>query len=452
MIAFISIGVMAGVVLIATCPLRGLSRVIAPDVMAAIMLLAIFAVRPLIESRFTSRSFYGYIPSEAGQNQAVVVGSLAMVFLLMGALVASTRFRAPEAILRDDRAPSRMRAWQPLMAAMIGAVAYVGLVVALAGPDTLRSLAGGRSEVLSLGGIPELVFMAPLTGSIAASYFMLSRRGQRITPIEWVILVASVAISVVGVSQLGNRRFLIPAALIPIIAGAMRKPVNLRVRHVAGGAAAFTFLAIVPLVRAAGARRPGENLVSASVRHAREVGPEGVLRPVFASYDTEMFDYVALVAPSLGEGVPYGLGRGTLVELLARPLPSAVNVGDAHSDVVMSTFWGGGCGDPVCPVASAPGVLYFDGGLPLVALGCFVLGYGLRRLALAWKHNATMSTRQALLVAIASGFALVAMRTNTVHALWWIAYAALIAAVLTKSGRPQRSEASLVLPQPPAPS
>jgi hypothetical protein len=238
-----------------------------------------------------------------------------------------------------------------------------------------------------------------------------------------------VAISLVMVSALGTRRFMIPAVLMPICAALIRRPAKLRLWHLAVGFLGLLFVAIVPMVRSAGARLPGENLLTASLRYASEQGIGGILEPIFASYDTEMLDYIALASSRIHSGwLSLGLGRGTLLEFILRPLPGSMLSHPAWSDEVLINLWGGtGCGNPYCPVASVAGVTYFDGGYPLVIVGSLAFGFGLRWLATRWVYNGHLGDFRATAVAIASSFALVAARTNTVHATWWCIYTLIIA-------------------------
>ena len=72
------------------------------------------------------------------------------------------------------------------------------------------------------------------------------------------------------------------------------------------------------------------------------------------------------------------------------------------SDEVLTTLWGGGCGHPYCPVASVAGVTYFDGGFPLVIVGSFAFGFGLRWLATRWVYDRHLGDFPATAVAIAT--------------------------------------------------
>ncbi|MET9018455.1 hypothetical protein ABZV93_00580 [Actinopolymorpha sp. NPDC004070] len=389
--------------------------------MAALMLVAIFGIRPLFSDRLPT-GFYGYDVS-AGQDLALTVGMTCLVSLGLGVFLASGGNRS-----RPGERPRPVGA-QPMtlgrlaVASAGGVVVYAVFMAARYGPSVFGELMAGRSASLSetLGGIPEVVTTLPLSGSVAAALYLISHRSQKMSSAEWWAVTLAALVSVIGVSALGNRRFLIPAVLAPVIAALVRRPVRLHLWHLAVGLAMVVVLAAIPMVRSAGARAPGQSFVDALLQYIQQEGIVGTLVPVFASYDTEMFDYIALAGPSLQSGFdPWGAGRGTLLAFVTWPMPSAWF--QSYRDEVLTRFWGGGCGNPVCPVSSLAGVLYFDGGLIVVAIGSVLAGLLLRRLTLVLANAVEASTLKLLMTVIASSFALVAVRTDTVAAIWWCFY------------------------------
>lgn len=384
--------------------------------------------------RFEEGAWYSkYVPTEEGVSIALIVGAMALIGFSLGAASVRRQGRSTKAGLAISHTKNVERIYFPagfvVLAALGGTATYVVALTLFAGPGIFGQLRNGRSAEVNIGGTPEFVMFLPLTGAIAVALFMLGNKYRKLTRLEILIAVLAVTTSLALVSQLGNRRFIIPAVLIPVISALMRRPARIRLWHIVVSFVGVLLLAIIPMVRAAGARRPGENLLSASWRYLHEEGFSGVLRPVFVSYDTEMFDYIAIVAPGL-DGSAYGWGRGSLLEFATRPLPESWNGNPAWSERLLTQLFGGGCGDPVCPVASLPGVLYFEGGFIVVLLGSVATGAFLRSLAVKWKYNGNITIGSQLCVVIISSFALVAVRTNTVHASWWILYSLLIALVL----------------------
>lgn len=431
-----AVGLISVISVVASNPVRGLGRWLAPDTIAIVMLFMIFGIRPLFVGRFSERTIYGYTPTDSGEQTALTVGVVCMGAFAVGTFFAS---RSPKKLDQlASRSPSasgrllNISARQTLLIAFGSVGVYLAIIFVLAGPRVISALGAGRSADPSLTGVPELVLLFPMGGSLAAALFLMSRRGVSITRTEGLLLLTACVTSIVLLSQLGNRRFLIPGVLIPVIALLMRRSVRLRLVHVALAFGAFLFIAIIPMVRSAGARLPGETLLTATARYLGTQGIGGVLSPVFASYDTEMLDYIGIAADRIqGASAPgFGAGRGTFVEFLTRPLPGLLHLPTPYSDALLTSIYGGGCGDPVCPVASVGGVLYFDGGVTGVLLGSILFGIGLRWLSVMWVTNKRLTPISATIVAIFSAFALIMTRTNTIHAIWWAIYASLLSGAI----------------------
>lgn len=438
------VAVLCVTAVIATCPVQGVGRFLAPETLAVLVLSFIFGARPVFKATMPDAIeasgrdpwyLYEQPITPLGWDIALWVGICALVTFTLGVVVLSFARRPGRPLARDTgpwSAQERVDTWSfgataCLVTAVGGTVINFGAIAAIAGPQTVLTMFGGRSAESTVPGLPEAVVIAGMSGSLAAAVLLISKRNTALLPAQWAAVVFSVALSVFQVSLGGNRRFLIPALLIPIIAFLVRKPQRVTLPWVVAAGIGAVFLAVVPMVRSAGARLPGENLFSASWRYITEEGPLASVLPVFTSYDTEMIDYIAVIAPRLGGDQPWGWGRGTLLEFLEHPLPSGGLDGSTttqvFSDEVLSGVWGGGCAEAVCPVSSVAGVSYFDGGFLGVAIGCFLFGAVLRLLSNLWSRADELSDSTVVVVVVLSAFALVAARTNTVHATWWAMYA-----------------------------
>jgi hypothetical protein len=428
------IALVSSALVVASCPVSGLGRWLAPCSMAAIMLGMIFGIRPLFTDRFQAASWYGYIPSIEDQGNASIVGVVMSIALLLGTLMARTKSSATF-LPRNEKAlpllPTiEMKPTTCFWLTLSTALLYVTLLAAFAGPGVFSLLMSGRVNTDSpIKGVPEVIMIVPMTGAICASVLILAKKTATTKASTILVAILCTGISFFLVSQLGNRRFIIPVLLMPVISALIIKPVRIKLWHIIVGFVGLIFIAVVPMVRAAGARLPNENIFTAAYRYFSDEGLLGVLTPIFSSYDTEMYDYIALVSGPLRSGsLDYGMGRGTLLELFLHPLPSSLSPQIVFSDDLLSKFWGGGCGDPVCPVASVAGVLYFDGGLVFVGLGGLAFGFLLRKLSNSWNHIENVSQLGRLSIVILSSFILIATRTNTIYAAWWTAYTLLIGA------------------------
>ncbi len=443
LIALVNLVPVAAVV--ATSPLRGLSRVLAPDTLVIGMLYAIFAIRPLFTdrfqaSRFEYSGFYRFVPTYDGQLTASLVGILLLWSIGIGALWCSHWRKLPAVPITggtEDHRPeySPDAAVLPHVRAVVVTLAALALhfvlIVSFMGLARALAMSEGRSDYVASGsfGLPEIVYVIPLTGSIAAATLILMARSRPISFPAWLSILACTALSLVSVSQLGNRRFMIPAVLIVVAAFLMRKPIRFRLWHAVAGLLAIIFLAVVPYVRKAGSR-PGENLVEAMFGYIGDNGFLVLLRNMFTTYDTEMYDYIAVVAPRLENGREnYGFGSGTVLEFLLHPLPQNMFNFTERSSEVRSYLFNYGCG-VTCnlpnPVSSLGGVLFFDGWYVGVIVGGVLAGVLIRVIAIRWSRAATSTVAHNIVTAISASFMAIAVRTETISILWLCIYTLII--------------------------
>jgi hypothetical protein len=431
---------------IGTSVYAGPARWLTPTSLAALILAAIFGVRPLMSRDPVDFNFHG-LDASGGLMQAEIVGLLSSAALLAGGLWASrsTNCQRSQPSAADYAAaipqgkPSLLRV--PVLG-IAGAAGWLLSVAAFAGPSTLALLVAGRSSELSsrLAGYPTVLFTLALLGSGAACvYIARFGRGRKLGHVEMTALTVAVAISAGCVSLDGTRRFLLPALLSPVVARVFSNGGRLPRRTLPAAGLVLIFLMTLPFVRSAGARQDGENLVTASARYYATGGLNETLKAFFLSYDTEMLNYVAFASPRLGHTIPYGLGRGTVGEFLLFPLPSGVFGEQLYSDRLLTDIFGGSCSQVDCPVASEPGVLLLDFGFPGVFLGMLGSGFLLRRLELRAAARGSPE-RSVLVIAAVGGYAPVLMRTNTIDAAWWTLYflLAMQLAAHTMSPRPRR--------------
>lgn len=417
------------IVLWLTHPARGMTRLLSPDLVAITMLASIFAIRPFVR-KFTL-GLYGQNLSDEYIDRAVGAGIVGMIAFTFGCLMV--RRRENEFRIRPpSRRELRLGSGGLLVLTVLGLLAYVGILTAIVGPAAVLAMGGGRSADVVTAGVPAIVMMIPLAGPVAGAAMVIGTRADvKLGLVRVVALLSTSALSIAALSQLGNRRFIIPAALIPIIAVVARRKIGVRPQYLLLGVAGLLVVAIIPMVRSAGSRRDGESFVDAILRYANDQGLLGIIEPVFASNDTEMLDFLGLVMQRMDDGLQaFGLGRGTIGDFLTAPLPTSIFSGTSFADEVLIGIWGGGCGQPACPVASVVGVSYFDGGLIGVVLGCLLFGIFMRILARRLTMIETLSDWPALVAVVASSYAIVLTRTNTINAIWWVIYTIVIAAIV----------------------
>jgi hypothetical protein len=401
------------------------------------VIASIFGIRPLVLlPGGRDNDFYGYDPT-AGYTLAVVVGLVALTSVLAGYVVYFS-------VRRQSPGRESTRATEPLgrptptiRAATTAALALTmtwltAMGVVGGGPSFLTILYGGRSEQVerTLAGVPVLIGALPLAGALVLSYVRYVREGS--SPLggrERVLYWAGVATTIVPPLALGTRRYLLPAIVVAAMAASMaRGRSRISLRSLVLGAGTFILLAIIPFIRSAGARVSGGGPLAAMYNYLGRVALTDVVRNVFVSFDTEMFNYVAYVGPRLGSSVPLGYGRGTVGELLTAPLPASFGV-ENWSDTLLTRLFGGGCAEVLCPVASLPGTLLFDGGLGLVAIGMFLFGLLCAHAEMPQSRTGSLSNVARLCFA---GFTVVIVRGNPVLSAIIASYALLFAILVLR--------------------
>lgn len=433
-------------------PLKGLARWVSPDTLVVLMLYAIFAVRPLFTDRFRSAArrgegIYGLAPSLDGQISASFVGMVLLWAIAAGAVahshwrrgrMQSTLNRATADVAACGTLQARPKSGRAVLITIFSLVLFVAILTALKGFNYLSAMAGGRSNEASTEGVPEVLMVLPLAGSIAAAVTILTARNQKLRAVDWLAITFCTLASLYGVSQLGFRRLIIPAILIVVTALLMRAPTRVRVWHLAMGVAGLVALAVVPYVRAAGSRQAGENMLDAMIRAVSDFGAEGSGLNFFTSYDTEMYDYIALLSSEWDAGrIQLGWGKGTFVDFLARPFPAGLTpFPSTRSDDLTAHIYNYSCYqsatcDAPNPVLSVGGVLFLDWGFAGVLVGGIIVGFLVRAVADRWSRSAELTVSQNLMTAVVASHLMIAVRTDTMAALWWIIYAVIIARVVT---------------------
>lgn len=367
-------------------------QLLSPMSVALLMLTAIFGVRPLLMASAGAYDFYGG-SAEQGFQVASNVGFVAVAAMCVGYLLALSRTRKKGLDTRELHATSpnprsitTLRVRFKLALAVAGSfVGFWFLIMAFVGGgfSFIGQLFAGRSAdvILRLENVPSIVPALPVVAAlIAANARVVTERerilirGERIA--YWLVIL----MAVVPPAALGTRRFLIPslvAGAIGVVAARWGKRVSLRMLAIL--ASAFVVLAILPFVRSAGSRTGRTDLAGAIGDYFSAGGLQGVLDGFFLSYDTEMFSYISYVAPTLGESIPYGMGRLTIVDILISPIPASLSPFSTWSNEILTRLFGGGCAEVFCPVPSLPGALYFDFGFIGVAIGMFAVGWAMSR-------------------------------------------------------------------------
>lgn len=428
---------------------------LSPMSLALVMLGSIFGVRPLLMIQLGSFDFYG-TTIKSGFNASAAIGLSATIAICLGFAygrlserqvlgVNPTYAMPPLKDIAEEIVPSKSTSLNTVAITAI-AILLLWLLTMVAvggGISFLTILFAGRSDAVEqrVANMPAIIPALPVVASLMLATSRI--RINRVRPMrtaETLQYWAVMALCVIPPSALGNRRFLIPT-LVAGLLGAATRTWNRRIslQMVLAGVAGFLVLAVFPFVRSAGSRTGKTDLLGAMSDYFGTYGVGQVVQDFFVSYDTEMFNYIAYLAPRLGSELPYGLGRGTLGEALLAPLPSSLSPWITWSNVLLDKAFGGGCAELYCPVPSVVGVLYYDLGTIGVLLGMLLIGL----LFSTFERNYLRAegNRLLLLVGFAS-FAPLIVRGNSISQLWILVQVVLIAIIAsaivrTRSGRSQ---------------
>lgn len=420
---------------------------LSPFPLCIFMLGSIFGARPLLMLEEGDFDFYGFDIS-SGFEQAALIGLLAVLCLSFGYTLGRLRRPRGEEIghpLRPTQKRLDPRDTRPEEALAFtsnamkrAAVTSSGLlllwftltVLIGGGLSFIPKLFAGRSAEVNAvsANVPVLVPAMPVASATLLAVTRIAIvRHRRLARTEEITYWVFSLLMIIPPSAVGTRRFLIPAMLATLIGASYsrwRDPVGLRISGLA--AVGFLVLSIFPFVRSAGSRTGRTDLIGAMLDYFGDAGIGGTLNGFFLSYDTEMFNYVAFLAPRLGESIPFGLGRGTIGEALLAPIPSAVSPFETWSNSLLHIAFGTSCSEGVCPVPSLVGVLYYDlwfvgiiGGFLLV--GFFISGF----------EDALFRVKDSKLVALVvfGSFAPIIVRGNSVS-ISWIALNVMILVVI----------------------
>ncbi|GAA4752148.1 hypothetical protein GCM10023199_34370 [Actinomycetospora chibensis] len=253
------------------------------------------------------------------------------------------------------------------------------------GAGYLATLFAGRNEVNSeiQTNVPNLVGALPMVGAIMVCIVRLrisSSRPLKVSERLWFWM--AVALALIPPLALGTRRFILPVLVALLLCVSTNKWKRVLSPRIFLPAIVVTLLLMVtPFVRSEGSRGESDSLVGAALEYVVNEGVGEPVRQFFVSYDTEMFNYVALSSIARQSGYPYGYGEATIGEAAVAALPANLSPEDLFSDQFLQATYGGSCGQPYCPVPSIVGLLMNDLDLVGVVIGMTLLGVILAQLS-----------------------------------------------------------------------
>jgi hypothetical protein len=399
-----------------------------PIVGAALMLLLLFAVRPLW-SAATHEHVWDSGPAEVGSwltraSAIALIGSIVFVLAYELWLLRAERHPVEARPIEEQPLPDR---WVvPIAAAMtlLGAGLWLySLSFAGSFAEGLDLALGGRSaasqDALTSS---EYLTSAPILGACGGLLILLASR----PPYSWSRLAASAACFAVPCAIFtlsGGRRFVIPAIGIPIVLCALRarwRPPKWVVLAIIP--AAFFVLILIPILRSSGARANAGGFVPAVKYYVTH--PNDSLRYFIDGPDTENVLILALEVKTLERSSDYAHGNATIGDLVIAPIPSRIFPGKPMTarDQLLEQMIGSKC-DPArrgCPDYSAIGSFYHDFGIPSVLACMTLLGLGSAAL---WRRGLSPSASRVTVLLAASWVVMlpIILRAGWMPAFaWWL--------------------------------
>jgi hypothetical protein len=173
----------------------------------------------------------------------------------------------------------------------------------------------------------------------------------------------------------GNRRYLLMLLSTALVFYYLRRS---RRPHLVRGVIIIFALIVFVINPTTQARKGSESYATAIAKSATQPlsAPAALLR----SQDTSIIDSFGLLIMDVGNGkrIPYQNGESTLTETVLQPLPHVLvpwRPEPIRNQVILERFdnSAGFC-STLCPAFPSIGTFYADWGLPVIPLGCFIVG------------------------------------------------------------------------------
>lgn len=339
-----------------------------PIVISSAAAVVFFVARPLYDLS-QGRFMYAATDVSPWIDEALIASLIALTAFTIGyfAVRPVTRlFPEPPAHLSNDH----LLLWGALLLGL----AVAGLAVATVLQGGFETLLSNRSQIDRAATVNIPFFSVASLVSIPALFLLAAVKGGGRTLARPLIVVAA-AILLIGALPKGDRREILPLLFaflaFPYIRRGRRPGIVILVL-----ATALAFLFVVAPLRST--RTASEDYVTAVVDSVADI--PGALGQLFSVQDTAMLNTVALGIGSIGTDrlVPLQGGSSIAAETLLLPIPRALWPGKPETirTILIDQLYGYGEGRCValCPTFTGVISLYADFGLPLVALGAFLIG------------------------------------------------------------------------------
>lgn len=243
----------------------------------------------------------------------------------------------------------------------------------------LENLAAGRSlaSIQIVTDSTQYLTVAPALLTVACVLLLL-RYPTKLPTRLGILIIVFTALAVGAFSLTGSRRFIIPAVAIPAALFYVLRRRRPKGRYVLLiGVASFAMLAVIPAIRAQGAKQEGATFTSGLATTVR--APYKTVDQFLADDDTEMFAVLTLEREYYAEGGQHSDGKATFGDLVLAPIPSTLFPGKPTTarNELLEHLYGAPCrtvASGLCPDFSAIGTFYQDAGFIGALLGMAAMG------------------------------------------------------------------------------
>ncbi|MGH3134087.1 MAG: O-antigen polymerase [Gaiellaceae bacterium] len=400
-----------------------------PIVFFAFAYAAMFVVRPaamLLEHEMT---FWGLDvrPKLPHAILLALVGAVAFVSGYELRVARSLALRLPSPRPLETR-PATVAA---LGVAAVALAAWVIFLPTSDGVESLRLLLEGRSAELAelLQSSSTYVWYGSLLFAPAGVVLVALALRERSAPLG-VLAAAVVALALLRTLPVGGRIVLLPmVGGIFVVAYVMRDR-----RPSARMLAAVAVLSLFGSYFLLHTRDPTDQLTARSAIQELAEQPQDVLDPVLHGADAEMVLALSAALTVVPEELPHRWGGATIGNLATRPIPRELWSGKPRppGETVVATVWPS-LYPGLDPAFSPLLALYWDFGIPGIALGMALFGIAARTLY-EWFLRHRRSLVAQLTFAIGVWFVVIGSRNDPVDTIVFAAFLLAPALVIAAIG------------------
>jgi oligosaccharide repeat unit polymerase len=383
-----------------------------PIQILAIVIIALFVLRPLAELHFGLQT-YGPFFVRDGFNGALLIQLVGISALYLGYSLSAGRRLAPR--VRTLSADWDLDRATIFAAGLLG-FAVLTFAVFVLPTGGLRALLPQASSTVDPGGLTQnntaWVYLGPYM-TIPAAFIALAVRRRRKGPLTAALFWFAVAAALVLTVPRGQRTFIL-ALIVPVIAlpyvRRMRRPSGLAV--VVGLLVAVLAMNVLLRERRGGTGDPISTAVSALT------SPGDQIKAFFTGPDPSEFSVSALEYQVVPKDVPFSPGV-TPLSILAGPVPKTIwsnKPRAATLNVTNYLFFQQSLLGRASNWPATFGDMYADYGFIAVALYSFLIGIGVRLLFEYYKRNESNPTVQLVFVATLP-LLVVFLRSSTTDAI-----------------------------------